>query len=138
MAAFAANMFTQIRTSTRNKEVVADLTRKFNLGTENVIARIAIAYSLHSGAKFSPTDVQDAGGKEYSRTVLFGNYYSIYEATICTYYNINANDKDLSRYFKMHLDDGLEKIATDVKMNPNLIGYDYLLDIISSGLSEIC
>lgn len=131
-------MFTQIRTSARNKEVVADLTRKFNLGTENIIARIALAYSLHSGVKFSPTDIEDSGGKEYTRNVLFGTYYPIYEAAICTYYDINANNKDLPRYFKIHLDDGLERISKNIKSNPNLIGYDYLLDLINNGLSEIC
>ena len=43
-------MFSQIKTSIKNKDHVIDLTRKFNLGAENVIARIAIAYSLQSGA----------------------------------------------------------------------------------------
>ena len=42
-------MFTQIKTSTKNRENVVELTRKFNLGAENVIARIALAYSLQSG-----------------------------------------------------------------------------------------
>ena len=63
---------TQIKTSAKNKELVTRLTRKFALGTENVIARIAIAYSLKSGVRFAPTDVKDAGGKEYSKNVLFG------------------------------------------------------------------
>ena len=34
-------MFTQIKTSTKNRENVVELTRKFNLGAENVIARMA-------------------------------------------------------------------------------------------------
>ncbi len=131
-------MFSQIRTSSRNREVVVELTRKFNLGAENIIARIAIGYSLQSGDKFSPLDVKDSGGKEYSKSVLFGNYYSIYESLICTYYQINCNDKDLPRYFKLHLDDGLERIYDDVKDNPNLVGYDYLFDKIQSGLKDIC
>ncbi|MDH6312999.1 DNA sulfur modification protein DndE [Parabacteroides sp. PFB2-10] len=131
-------VFSQIRTSHRNREIVAELTRKFNLGAENIIARIAIGYSLRSGVKFAPTDVRDSGGKEYSRNVLFGNYYSIYEALICTYYQINCNDKDLPRYFKMHLDDGLQRIYDDIKDNPNLVGYDYLFDKIQSGLDYIC
>ena len=103
-------MFSQIRTSSRNREIVVELTRKFNLGAENIIARIALGYSLQSGDKFSPLDVNDSGGKEYSKNVLFGNYYPIYEALICTHYQINSNDKDLPRYFKMHLDDGLQRI----------------------------
>lgn len=131
-------MFSQIRTSSRNREVVVELTRKFNLGAENIIARIAIGYSLQSGDKFSPLDVKDSGGKEYSKSVLFGNYYSIYESLICTHYQINSNDKDLPRYFKLHLDDGLERIYDDVKDNPNLVGYDYLFDKIQIGLSELC
>jgi Domain of unknown function (DUF1832). len=131
-------MFSHIRTSSRNREVVVELTRKFNLGAENIIARIAIGCSLQSGDKFSPLDVKDSGGKEYSKNVLFGNYYSIYESLICTHYQINSNDKDLSRYFKLHLDDGLQRIYNDVKDNPNLVGYDYLFDKIQIGLSELC
>ena len=130
-------MFTQIKTSAKNKEAVTVLTRKFALGAENVIARIAIAYSLKSGRKFSPTEVKDAGGKEYSRSVLFGNLYPLYLAMICSHYNIKSTDKDLARYFKLHLDDGLELIDKDVKDNPNLVGFDYLFDKIHEGLSEI-
>jgi DNA sulfur modification protein DndE len=131
-------MFSQIKTSSINHGIVTELTRKFNLGTENIIARIAIACSLQSGIKFSPLDVKDSGGKEYSKKVLFGNYYPIYEALICTHYQINANDKDLPRYFKMHLDHGLELIYQDVSDNPNLIGYDYLFEKIHDGLKDIC
>lgn len=131
-------MFTQIKTSSKNREIVVELTRKFNLGAENIIARIALGYSLQSGIKFSPLDVKDSGGKEYTRNVLFGNYYPIYESLICTHYQINNNNKDLPRYFKMHLDDGLERIYNDVQDNPNLVGFDYLFDKIQEGLKEIC
>jgi len=131
-------MFSHIKTNQKNRAVVAELTRKFNLGAENIIARIAIAYSLQSGKVFSALDVTDSGGKEYSKNVLFGNHYPIYLAMICTYYQINENNKDLHRYFKMHLDDGLQLINDDVADNPNLIGYDYLFDKIQNGLKEIC
>lgn len=131
-------VFSQIRTSNKNKEIVVELTRKFNLGAENVIARIAIGYSLQSGLKFEPTDVKDSGGKEYSKSVLFGNYYPIYLAMICTHYHISENNKDLPRYFKLHLDHGLQLIYDDITDNPNLIGYDYLFDRIENGLKEIC
>lgn len=131
-------VFSQIRTSSKNKEIVVELTRKFNLGAENVIARIAIGYSLQSGLKFEPTDVQDSGGKEYSKSVLFGNYYPIYLAMVCTHYQISENNKDLPRYFKLHLDHGLQLIYDDITDNPNLVGYDYLFDRIENGLNEIC
>lgn len=130
-------MFTQIKTSLKNKDNVIDLTRKFNLGAENIIARIAIAYSLKSGKKFSPLDVKDSGGKEYSKKVLFGSYYNIYLAMLCTHYNIEDTDKDIPRYLKIHLDDGLEMIAQDLKNNPNLVGFDYLFDRINEGIFEM-
>lgn len=130
-------MFSQIKTSSKNKENVIDLTRKFNLGAENIIARIAIAYSLQSGVKFSPLDVKDSGGKEYSKNVLFGSYYSIYLAMICTHYQISDTDKDIARYIKIHLDDGLDRIANDIKENPNLVGFDYLFDKIHKGLEDM-
>lgn len=130
-------MFTQIKTSTKNRENVIELTRKFNLGAENVIARIALAYSLQSGVTFSPLDIKDAGGKEYSKNVLFGSFYPVYLAMLCTLYHIPDTDKDIPRYFKLHLDDGLERIAKDVADNPNLVGYDYLFDKINEGLSKI-
>lgn len=130
-------MIGQIKTSTENKERVTRLTRKFGLGAENIIARIAIAYSLKQGRHFDPTKVKDSGGKEYSRNVLFGNLFPLYLSMICEHYQIKSTDKDLPRYFKLHLDDGLELIDKDVKDNPNLVGFDYLFDKIHEGLSEI-
>ena len=130
-------MIGQIKTSTENKERVTRLTRKFGLGAENIIARIAIAYSLKQGEHFDPTKVKDSGGKEYSRNVLFGNLFPLYLSMICEHYQVKSTDKDLPRYFKLHLDDGLELIDKDVKDNPNLVGFDYLFDKIHEGLSEI-
>ena len=131
-------MIGQIKTSTENRERVARLTRKFGLGAENIIARIAIAYSLKQGNHFDPTKVKDSGGKEYSRNVLFGNLFPLYLSMICEHYQIKSTDKDLPRYFKLHLDDGLELIDKDVKDNPNLVGFDYLFDKIEFGLGQIC
>lgn len=130
-------MFSQIKTSANNRKNVVELTHKFNLGAENVIARIAITYSLLSGIKLSPLDIKDSGGKEYSKSVLFGNYYYVYVAMICTHYQIKDNDRNIPRYIKLHLDDGLERIAKDVNDNPNLLGYDYLFDKINKGLESL-
>ena len=60
-------MFTQIKTSKANKMIVTDLSRKFNLGAENTIARIAIAYSLSKGEKMNLANISDSQGKEYSK-----------------------------------------------------------------------
>lgn len=131
-------MFASIKTSKNNKLLVSELTKKLNLGTENVIARIAFTYSLSKNNKFNILDIKDSGGKEYSKSVLFGNNYSYYEALLCTHYNISKTDKDIPKYFKMHIDDGIELIALELNDNPNLNGFDYLIDKIELGLNELC
>ena len=57
-------MFNSIKTSRANKLVVTELSRKFNLGAENVIARIALAYSLAKDQQLSLSDIADSQGKE--------------------------------------------------------------------------
>ena len=103
-------MFSHIRTSKENKEVVTELTRKLNLGAENVVARLAIAHSLKEGKKLDLKNLADSSGKEYSRKVLLGEYENIYLGMICNLYGIYKNDKDLGRLIKLHLDEGLNTI----------------------------
>ena len=115
--------------------MVTDLTRKLGLGAENIVARIAIAYSLGKKHKFAPTDVLDSTGKEYSANVLFGSNGNIYLAMLCTLYGIKENDRTIPRLFKAHLDDGLLMIDKELKDNPNIAGFDYLIDKINDGLN---
>ena len=110
-------MFTQIKTSKKNREVVTILSRKFNLGAENVIARIAFAYSLSTGRKLSLSDIADSQGKEYSKTVLFGSNYSFYLGLICVHYGLYKTDKDIPKYIKMHIEMCIEMcIEMQIKM----------------------
>lgn len=132
------SMFTQIKTSRRNREVVTELSRKFNLGAENMIARIALVYSLSLGRHLSLSEIEDSQGKEYSKSVLFGSNYPFYVGLICVHYGIYKTDKDIPKYIKMHIDDGLQLMNDELKDNPNLNGLDYLIDKIEKGLSLIC
>lgn len=129
-------MFTQIKTSKANKLVVTDLSRKFNLGAENVIARIAFAYSLSKGKRMDLSQISDSQGKEYSKNVLFGQNYPYYLALLCVRYGIYKTDKDIPKYIKMHLDDGLQMMNDELRDNPNLNGMDYLIDKIDAGLTS--
>ena len=104
-------MFTHIRTSKKNKELVTQLTRQHNLGAENVIARIAIAHSLEQGEKLNIADLKDSGGKEYTRAVLLGDKEDIYIGMICSFYGIHRSSQDLGKYVKIHLDEGLETLG---------------------------
>lgn len=130
-------MFTQIKTSKENKEVVALLTRKLGLGTENVIARIAYTYSLSQDKKLDLNDIKDAGGKEYSKSVLFGDYYDMYLGLLCVHYGLYKTDKDIGRYIKMHIDEGLQLLNEEVNERSNIDGFDFLSEKINNGMSLI-
>ena len=130
-------MFTSIKTSRSNKYIVTDLSRKFNLGAENIIARIALTYSLSKDRILSLSDISDSQGKEYSKNVLFGSNLPYYVGLICVKYGLYKTDKDIPKYIKMHIDDGLQLMNNELRDNPNLNGYDYLIDKITNGLEDI-
>lgn len=130
-------MFTHIKTSGENKAVVTDLTRKLSLGPENVIARIAFAYSLSTNKKLDLKDIKNSKGKEYSKNVLFGHNMPYYISLICAHYHLYKTDKDIPRYIKMHIDHGLELLNTEMVNNPNLSGFDFLVQKIDNGLNYL-
>lgn len=130
-------MFTQINTSKENKEIVSLLTRKLNLGTENIVARIAYTYSLSQNKKLDLNNIKDAGGKNYSKAVLFGDYYDLYLGMLCVHYNLYKTDKDIPKYIKMHIDDGLSLLNEEVNNHSNIDGFDFVTDKIVNGLRNI-
>ena len=130
-------MFTSIKTSKVNKDIVTDLSRKFNLGAVNIIARIALTYSLSQDRKLSLVDIADSQGKEYSKNVLFGSNLPYYIGLICVKYGLYKTDKDIPKYIKLHVDDGLQLMNKELRDNPNLNGYDYLIDKIETGLNGL-
>lgn len=127
-------MFTQIKTSLENKETVTQLTRRLNLGTENLIARIAFSYSLSKGEKLDLKDIENSSGKEYSKSVLFGDYADIYVGMVCTHYQLYKTDKDIAKYIKMHVDHGLRLLNDEVEERTNVDGFDFLNEKISVNL----
>lgn len=130
-------MFTHIKTSKHNREIVSELTHKLNLGTENIIARIAFTYSISKDRKLNIDELKDSGGKEYRSTVLFGSNLSFYVGLVCTHYGLYKTDKDVAKYVKLHIDDGLELLDAEVKSNPNLNGFDFVVKKIDEGLNAI-
>jgi len=130
-------MFTHIKTARENKAIVSNLSRKLNLGSENIIARIALTYSLSKDRYMKLDDIKNSQGKEYSKNVLFGNNFPFYISLICVHYSIYKTDKDIPKYIKMHIDDGLELINEDILDNPNLDGFDYIIDKIEKGLHQL-
>jgi DNA sulfur modification protein DndE len=125
-------MFNSITTSEANKVIVTELTNKFALGAENIIARLAISYSLAQDVKLELKNLQDAKGKTYPTKILFGNQLEIYVALVCQHYQLHKSDKDVPKYIKLHLDHGLREMIH----YSNSDGYDFLLKAISNGLED--
>lgn len=130
-------MFTHIKTSKENRDVVAVLTRKLNLGTENIISRIALTHSLSLGRKLDLSEIQNSGGKEYSTKVLFGDYADFYLSMVALHYNLHISDKDLGKYVKLHIDDGLQILNDEINSNSNMDGFDFLTQKIEIGMKEL-
>ena len=130
-------MVKSIKTSEKNRQVVRELTAKLGVGAENLIARIAFAYSIAQGSKLDLNKIQDSKGKEYSAKVLFGDYSGIYVAIVCQHYGIYKSDYDIPRYIKMHIDDGLSLISHILEENTNLPLFDLVLEQIDSGLQSL-
>ena len=131
-------MFTSIKTSKNNKELVSKLTTRLGLGSENVIARIAFSYSLASERNMDLLQIADSQGKEYTVKILFGEHQDIYIAMICVHYGLYKTDKDIGKYVKMHIDDGLSLIEKELLKNDNINGTDFLINKIERGLKRLC
>ena len=129
-----------IRTSSVNKKIVRELTRKLPLNTkENVIARIALGYSLQQGKKFTSDEFakNDSKGKEYKDHVLFdAKHRDFYIALICQNYHIYKTHEDIPKYVKLHIDHGLKKM-NELFEADNYTFFDFLIDHLDKGLSYL-
>jgi len=123
-------MFSSIKTTELNKSRITELTKKFGLNAENIIARIAFAYSIAKERKMNLSEIKDSKGKEYSKNILFGKYINYYVAIICQHYKIYKSDPSLHKYIKMHIDDGIELIYNKYSKHQNFSSTDFLIDIL--------
>lgn len=126
-----------IKTSEKNLDVVRKLTARLPHGTkENVIARIALGYSLQTRKKFTVSDFNryDSKGKEYKDHILFDSKHrDFYIALISQYYGIYRTDENIPKYFKIHIDHGLELLENVFKDNFNYTFFDFLIEFIEKG-----
>ena len=126
-----------IKTSEKNQEVVRKLTSKLPQGTkENVIARIALGYSLGTGKKYNSNDfnLYDSKGKEYKDHILFdAKYRDFYIAIIAQHYEIYKSDDNIPKYIKLHIDHGLELMDNIFQDNYNYTFFDFLVEFLEKG-----
>lgn len=130
-----------IKTSAANQDVVRKMTSKLPAGTkENVIARIALGYSLQKGKKFTPSEfnIYDSKGKEYKDHILFdAKHRGFYIALICQHYGIYKTDDNIPKYIKLHIDHGLESIDKIFQDNYNYTFFDFLTEYMEKGIIHL-
>ena len=94
-----------IKTSAANQAIVSNLTQKLPGGAkENIIARVALGYSLSTGKRFKQNEFStyDSQGKEYKEHILFDSYKDFYIALICQAYGINKNNEQaLNNHYQL-------------------------------------
>jgi len=56
---------------------------------------------------------------------------------ISVHYNLYKTDKDISKYIKMHVDDGLELTQDEFYKKESMNGTDFIINKIEKGLKEL-
>ena len=126
-----------ISTSQETEEILGRLTSKFSLTSKNILMRIALAYSLTRGRKLDLAKTEDTKGNPYKEFTVVGNYRTYYIALICQFYGIFKTDSDISKYLKLHIDDGLRLLDRLFLESSNYNFSDFLLEHIERGIDSL-
>ena len=130
-----------VKTSAENQAIVSFLTQKLPGGVkENVIARIALCFSLESGKRFHQSEFNsyDSQGKEYKDHILFDSANrEYYIALVCQAYGVNRNNELIPKYIKLHIDHGLEQINYLFVNRPQYSFFDFLIEYLGKGIDAI-
>ena len=68
---------------------------------------------------------------------MFGHYLDYYLGMVALHYGIHISDKDLPKYIKMHIDDGLQLLNEELNQRSNIDGFDFLVEKIEGGLEKL-
>ena len=127
-----------VKISEANKEVVQKLTSRFGVKMdENIVARLAITYSISKRKKLSLDEMKDSKGKEYKESTLFGNKAKFYIALFSQNYQLYKTHSDIPKLIKLHLDDGLELMNNFFENNSTYSIYDFLIEHVDKGLESL-
>lgn len=130
-------MTINIKTSEANKELIREYSTKLKLPAENIIARIALGYSISKGRTLNLSSIRDSKGKEYKEDTFFGSHKNQFVSLLCQLYNIDKSNLNIPKYMKMHVDDGLELMEKFFESNQNHTIYDFLRETIDRGIESI-
>ena len=106
-----------IKTAEKFKLPIAAQSRSWDLGAENVIARMAFAISLEMEEPIAIDQMLDSKGKEYPSKVLFGEYQSVYEGMLSQRESLPPSHPNFKKLVKCHVDRGLDRLLAHSSMD---------------------
>lgn len=104
----------QIKLSNTSKEKLSRLKGKTGIKNWNVLCRWALCFSLHEGTVPTDITVNADSNVEMSWYTFSGEYSELYTALIkawCTEKDIEPNEENLTKYFKLHLERGIAYLS---------------------------
>lgn len=123
-----------------SSEIVKKLSRKMELGEENHIVRIALAYSLAKNCHYDANEIlhnNKEKQKEYKDDTFFGHYKNYYISLICQKYQLKKENPKVKEYLKWHVDKGLHLIDNFFETHKNTTGIEFLLENVDLGIDAI-
>lgn len=130
-------MIINVKTSEISHKLIREYSTKLKLPAENIIARVALGYSISKSRQLDLKTIKDSKGKEYKEDTFFGKNKNHYVALICQLYNIHRSDINIPKYIKIHVDDGLDLMDKFFESNVNHTIYDFLMESIDRGIESI-
>lgn len=104
----------QIKLSSQAKEKLSRLKGKTGIKNWNILCRWAYCFSLHENTVPTDVPVNSDSNVEMSWYTFAGEYSEIYEALMiewCVEKEIEPNNENLAKYFKLHLERGISYLT---------------------------
>ena len=103
-----------VRISKTGKDKLIRLKTKTAIQNWNVLCRWALCYSLKEGSVPVEISLKEDNAIEISWSVFAGEYGEIYEGIVkawCLEHDIPASDENVEKYFKLHLERGINYLS---------------------------
>lgn len=100
----------QVRLSSQAKDKLSRLKGKTGIKNWNVLCRWAFCYSLNENSVPTDAPIDADSNVEMSWYTFAGEYSELYEALMiewCREKEIETNETNLAKYFKLHLERGI-------------------------------
>ncbi len=104
----------QIRLSNQSKDKLSRLKGRTGIKNWNVLCRWALCFSLSENTVPTDQPINSDSNVEMSWYTFAGEYSELYDALMiewCREKEIEVNEENLAKYFKLHLERGISYLS---------------------------